>query len=78
MLIPDALSLLSQCYSHLFYKNAVKMAATDCLGCSVNHPSQKHHIEGCLISPKDARELYGDEIDVEQSTIELYVKIRTV
>ena len=78
LLIPDALSLLSQCYSHLLYKNAVKMVATDCLGCSLNHPSQKHHLEGCLISPEDAGELYGDEIDVEQSTIELYVKIRTV
>ena len=78
MLIPDAISLLSECYSYLFYKNAVKMVATDCLGCSVNHPSQKHHLEGCLICSEDAGEMYIDEIDVEQATIELYVKIRTV
>ena len=78
LLIPDAFSLLSQCYSHLFDQNAVKMVATACLGCSVNHPSQKHHLEGYLISPEDAGEMYGDEIVVEQSTIDLYGKIRTV
>ena len=45
----------------------------------MNHLSQKHHLVGCLISPEDTTEIYGDEIDVEQTTIELYVKkIRTV
>ena len=50
------------------------MAASSCLGCSIDHPSQEQHLDGCLTSPEGAGMMHGDEIDVNQSTIELMLK----
>ncbi len=46
ILVPSAEKLLIQCYTFLVSQKAQMFV--DCLGCKIDHPSQKHHLDGCL------------------------------
>ena len=57
--LPPAQQLLQLCYSYLIQKTAKTLI--QCNGCEINHPSQKHHLDGCLMSLEGAALLHEQE-----------------
>ena len=47
MQLPDAEDLLCLTYTKLMKK--VAKSLVHCIGCEVKHPSQKHHLDGCMM-----------------------------
>jgi DNA-directed RNA polymerase subunit L len=47
-------------YCYLLKRAIEVMQKKNCYGCQIDHPSQKQHLDGCLLDPEAAVERYTD------------------
>ena len=76
VILPTAPDLLVRCYTFLVQKKVRSLI--QCVGCDTDHPSQKHHLNGYLMSQKNAVLLYEDaceKIDMTQ-VMDVYTRAR--
>lgn len=77
VILPSARDLLVMCYTRLVQKEVQKLIK--CVGCEVDHPSQKHHLDGCLMDQENAVLLYEKEARENicmSGLLHLYLKVR--